>query len=103
MGSYGGSSTGTYTSPKVERRKSFNRNASFTYTPPAAGDVSSSANTVAVEEQVDYFGSISLQDRIRQYAVEGGIPLDFVEKYTSEQSAGRGKVQPVPPTDAFRR
>ena len=32
----------------------------------------------------DYFTSQHLQDRVRQYAQEAGIPLEYVERYAQE-------------------
>lgn len=35
-------------------------------------------------QHADYFATQSMQDRIRQYAEEGGIPVEFLDRYNQD-------------------
>jgi hypothetical protein len=59
-------------SPKMERRNSMRRN-SFKF-----------AGTPAAQEDPEYYTSANLLDRVKQYAAEGGIPMEFVERYSEQ-------------------
>lgn len=62
-------------SPKPERRSSMRR-SSFRF----AGSLADGGGG----EDVDHYSSASLMERVRQYAAEGGIPMEFVERYASQ-------------------
>lgn len=62
-------------SPKPERRASVRR-SSFRF----AGGPSDGGGA----DDADYYTSASLMERVRQYAAEGGIPMEFVERYASQ-------------------
>ena len=62
-------------SPKPERRASVRR-SSFRFT----GGMTEAGGS----DDADYYTSASLMERVKQYAAEGGIPMEFVERYASQ-------------------
>lgn len=52
-------------------------------TPGASG----AANAAVLGHSADHFSAESLHDRMRLYAQQGAIPMDFLDRYT----AGRGR------------
>lgn len=53
----------------------------------AAADEAGAAGAAALGHPADHFSSESLQERMRLYAQQGAIPLDFLDRY----AAGRGR------------
>lgn len=51
------------------------------------GEEAGATGTAALGHPADHFSAESLQDRMRLYAQQGAIPLDFLDRY----AAGRGR------------
>jgi hypothetical protein len=45
---------------------------------------SNAIEIVGAPKANDYFNAQHLQDRVRQYAQEAGIPLEYLDRYTTE-------------------
>jgi hypothetical protein len=48
---------------------------------PVAKKLPSPQLAASEDPLVDYYASSNLHERVKQYATEGGIPLEFVERY----------------------
>lgn len=75
--------------------KQISRQASVSQTNPATIKKSvSHRNFVDVDEEqaVDYYTSTNLHERVKQYAAEGGVPAEFVERYYEQTKKGDSQV-----------
>ena len=68
-------------SPKPVERRASVRRSSFRFT----GGLTDGGGV----EDADYYTSASLMERVRQYAAEGGIPMEFVERYASQARSAK--------------
>lgn len=50
---------------------------------------SNAIEVVGAPKANDYFNAQHLQDRVRQYAQEAGIPLEYLDRYTTETRASQ--------------
>ena len=70
---------------KLVRQQSGNSRGEMARSPSAALRKTSSFKYDAVPSpSKDYFAAQSMHERMRQYAKEGGIPMEFVERYSQE-------------------
>lgn len=57
-------------------------------TPPRTPNPADSTSSAAFQTHpVDYFTAESLQERLKQYAQQGGIPMDYLDRYTASKGA----------------
>lgn len=69
-------------SPKSESKKPAERRNSFNFMGAALGV--EGAVTAPSESDPDYYASSNLRDRVKKYALQGGIPMEFVERYAEQ-------------------
>ncbi len=50
---------------------------------------SNAIEVVGAPKSNDYFAAQHLQDRVRQYAQEAGIPIEYLDRYTMETRASQ--------------
>lgn len=54
--------------------------------PPPMSSPKATTESAFQQHPADYFSSESLQERLKLYAQQGGIPMDYVDRYTSRNN-----------------
>lgn len=74
--------------PKLAKfKQASTRNFDTPASAPSAGEDTAAVGNPAFAHPADYFTAESLHERMKTYAQQGGIPLDYLDRY----AAGRGR------------
>jgi hypothetical protein len=57
----------------------------------AGGGQKSSTSPGGQNQPVDYFAATNINERMKQYAQQGGIPMEFLDRYSQETATTQGK------------
>jgi hypothetical protein len=89
--------------PRLERRLSSTgaRRNSYRFT-PQQGAALEGLSAAAADDDTEYFATEKLSERLKQYAVEGGIPLEFVQRYTEQAEGIRQGTTSIVPSSSKR-